>query len=547
MNFFSKTTRLIHISYILLKHGLDEIVLAMHLFRPLRFLVYLSPARWAGTHSKPRGVRIREALEELGPIFVKFGQVLSTRFDILPEDIVQELILLQDQVPPFPGSYAKQTIETALGSPLSEIFQEFEMIPLASASIAQVHAATLLNGQAVVVKVLRPNVHVMISKDIELLRDIARLANRYWKAIRRFKPREIVFEFEKALFNELDLNREAANASQLRRNFKDSKLLYIPEIYWPYTKNNILVMERIYGISISNLEHLKQQGFDLTILAKQMLEVFFTQVFRDSFFHADMHPGNILVETLDPKNPTLIAVDFGIVGSLNPADQRYLAENILAFINRDYRRVAELHIESGWVPPFTRLDEFESAIRAVSEPVFERPLKDISFGELLFRLFQTAERYQVNIQPQLILLQKTLLNIEGLSRRLAPDIDLWHTIKPFLEEWLHNQMGFSAFVRKVKTRSPYWLEKLPELPQLVYDALQQLAHLKTPSQTAYGHKHPSAHTHTSGGGYSDFSMSLPPLQPQGHALTKKSSSIKYIFIGILLGVGLSYLWTIFRK
>lgn len=547
MKIFSKTTRLIHISYILLKHGLDELVFAMHLFRPLKFLMYLSPARWAGVHLKPRGVRIREALEELGPIFVKFGQVLSTRFDILPEDIAKELVLLQDQVSPFPGKIAEQMIENALGCPLSDVFQSFEIIPLASASIAQVHAATLLDGQAVVVKVLRPNVETLIRNDITLLRDIARLANRYWKAIRRFKPKEIVLEFEKSLFNELDLNREAANASQLRRNFKASKLLYIPQVYWPYTKKHIMVMERIYGISVSNTEHLKQLGFDLNQVAKQILEIFFTQVFRDSFFHADMHPGNILIETLDPKNPTIITVDFGIMGSLNPEDQRYLAENFLAFINRDYRRVAELHIKSGWVPSFTRLDEFEAAIRAVSEPVFERPLQDISFGDLLFRLFQTAARYQVNIQPQLILLQKTLLNIEGLSRRLAPDIDLWHTIKPFLEDWLKNQMGFSAFVRKVKQASPYWLEKLPELPQLVCDALESLSHSAAGCSDHFAHK-----SQSSSGAYKvnpndySFETSLPPLYPAG-VTVKKSSSIGYIFIGILLGVGLSYLGYFFLK
>jgi len=516
MKVFSHLFRLLNISYILLKHGLDEIVLAMHLFRPLRFLIFLSPARWSGRHQKPRGIRIREALEELGPIFVKFGQMLSTRFDILPEDIAIELVRLQDQVPPFSGDAAKNMIENALQTQLSEVFQNFDTTPLASASIAQVHAATLLNGKPVVVKVLRPNIYKIIQRDLELMRMIGRLAQRYWKAARRFKPKDIVAEFEKTLIDELDLTREAANASQLRRNFIDSSMLYVPEIHWPLTKNNILVMERIYGIPISNIEQLKQQGFNLDQLAKRNIEIFFTQVFRDCFFHADMHPGNILVTEGNLKNPKYIAVDFGIMGSLSREDQRYLAENLLAFLTRDYRKVAELHIESGWVPKTTRIDEFESAIRTVCEPIFERPLREISFGDLLFRLFQMAARYHINIQPQLILLQKTLINIEGVSRRLSPDIDLWGIAKPFLEDWMKSQVGFDSLIRKVKAYSPYWIEKLPELPQLIYAALKQISHSR-----------------------SDYILSNHPSTFYAqHPINACRTSKKDIIIGILLGISL---------
>lgn len=526
MNVFSRSGRLLNISYILLKHGLDEIVLALHLFRPLRFLVYFSPGKWVGCHQKPRGVRIREALEELGPIFVKFGQLLSTRFDILPEDIVKELIRLQDQVLPFPGDIAIQTIERALDCPLSTVFQQFEVIPLASASIAQVHAATLLDGHSVVVKVLRPDVEKMIQRDLDLLRTIAKLSQRYWKAARKFKPREIVAEFEKSLIDELDLTREAANASQLRRNFINSPLLYIPKIHWLYTKNNILVMERVYGIPISNIEQLKKHGFNLNQLATQGIEIFFTQVFRDCFFHADMHPGNIMIALDNPKSPKYIEVDFGIMGSLGPEDQRYLAANFLAFLSRDYRRVAELHIESGWVPANTRLDEFEAAIRTVCEPIFERPLQEVSFGDLLFRLFQMASRYQVNIQPQLILLQKTLVTIEGISRQLSPNIDLWGSAKPFLEDWMKNQVGFPSLLRKIKTNVPFWIEKFPEFHHLVYTALTQMAHKRPADRIPTPDSHVSLYTN---------SHSYP------------QSSAKDICIGVLLGISLCLLGIVARN
>ena len=483
MNTVTNSLRLLHISYILLKHGLDEIVLQTHLFTPLRFLIALCPIRWLKRSQKPRGARVREALEELGPIFVKLGQMLSTRFDILPEDIAKELVRLQDKVPAFPGTIAQKIIEDTLGAPISAIVQNFELTPLASASIAQVHSATLLDGREIVIKVLRPNIHKKIKRDIILLKKLAGLTHRYWKAVRRFKPKEIIAEFEKTLLDELDLMREAANASQLKRNFVHSTTLYVPTIYWPLTRHNILVMERVHGICLSDLEMLKHQGFDLKELSARLIEIFFTQVFRDCFFHADMHPGNILVAEDDPKNPKCIAVDFGIMGSLSPDDQHYLAENFLAFLKRDYRRVALLHVESGWVPPTTRIDDFEASIRAVCEPILERALKEISFGELLFRLFQTAIRYHVNIQPQLILLQKTLFNIEGLSRQLNPEIDLFTTAKPFLEAWVKNQVGVPAFIRKIKTYGPSWLEKLPDLPNLLHTALTRLAHTHHPYDT----------------------------------------------------------------
>jgi ubiquinone biosynthesis protein len=412
-------------------------VLATHLFRPVRFLLYLAPWNWFRRYPDPPGVRIRRALEDLGPIFVKFGQILSTRKDLLPDDIASELTRLQDRVPPFPGALARQVVERAYGCPLEQVFQRFEETPLASASIAQVHTATLMDGTDVVVKVVRPGIEKVIRRDVSLLLYIAELAERYWREGRRLRPCEVVAEFQKTLYDELDLLREAANASQLRRNFSTSMLLYVPEVYWPHCQRNVMVMERIYGTPIGNIEELRRQGVDFKQLAERGVEIFFTQVFRDNFFHADMHPGNIFVGA----DHRYIAVDFGIMGTLSPVDQHYLAENFLAFFHRDYRRVAELHVESEWVPAGTRVDEFEAAIRTVCEPIFERPLKDISFGHLLLRLFQTARRFNMEVQPQLVLLQKTLLNIEGLGRQLYPELDLWQTAKPFLERWMSEQVG----------------------------------------------------------------------------------------------------------
>lgn len=472
MKFLTRFSRFLQINYICLKYRLDEVATSRS---PIRFWLPFSSRLFSSQTSLPRGKRIRLALEELGPIFVKFGQQLSTREDILPKDIIQELVLLQDKVPPFCSKLAKKMIEQALSAPLSQYFDEFDETPIASASIAQIHAATLKGGREVVIKVLRPHIHAKIHQDIELLKSIAQLTHRYWKRARPFKPKEIVAEFEKTLYDELDLMREAANASQLRRNFSHSPKLYIPEIYWPLTQKNILVMERIEGIPIYHKEALIQNGFNLAQLATLSVELFFTQVFRDCFFHADMHPGNIFVAQKKTQHPQFIMVDFGIMGSLSSRDQRYLAENFLAFFKRDYQRVAELHLESGWIPSHVRVDEFEASIRRVCEPMFERPLKDISFGNLLLSLFQTASRFQINIQPQLILLQKTLVNVEGLARNLYPELDLWQTAQPMLEKWMKSQMGMKAFIRKVKSQSPYWLEKLPDIPQLLLMALSNAA------------------------------------------------------------------------
>ncbi|MES2141844.1 MAG: ubiquinone biosynthesis regulatory protein kinase UbiB [Pseudomonadota bacterium] len=473
MKSINRFVRLIQISFTLFRYGLDELVLSLHLFRPLRFFIYFNPYR-ISNRKRSAGERIRLALEELGPIFVKFGQALSTRRDFIPEEIADELAKLQDRVPSFSGEQARAIIEAACGKPIAEIFAEFDTTPLASASVAQVHAARLMTGQSVVAKVLRPGINKRIIKDVDLLYAIADLATRYWKEAKRLRPREVVAEFEACLKDELDLLREAASASQLRRNFSHSDLLYIPEVYWQYTHPNVLVMERIYGISISDISALKKQGINLKKLAERGVEIFFTQVFRDCFFHADMHPGNIFVSPEKKDNPQYLGVDFGIMGSLSPDDQRYLAENLVAFFKRDYRRVAQLHVESGWVAPNTRINEFEAAVRTVCEPIFERPLKEISFGQLLLRLFQTARRFDMEVQPQLVLLQKTLFNIEGLGRQLYPDLDLWNTAKPFLEHWLKKQLGPRAFLRKVREYLPYWAEKLPEMPDLVYQTLLDL-------------------------------------------------------------------------
>ncbi len=468
----SQALRLVHISWVLLRHGLDEVILATHLFRPIGFLIYLSPLYWLRRHSLPSyEVRVRRALEDLGPIFIKFGQILSTRRDLLPFDLAEELAKLQDRVPPFPGSQARILVERSFGGPIGNVFAVFDETPLASASVAQVHAARLLNGKEVVVKVLRPGVEKIIRRDVGLLYIIAGLANRYWKDGRRLRPLDIIRDYEKTIFDELDLIREAANASQLRRNWEGSPLLYVPEVYWDHTRRNVMVMERIYGTPVGDIQSLKQQGISMRQLGEQGVEIFFTQVFRDNFFHADMHPGNIFVE----PGGRYIAVDFGIVGSLTAQDQRYLAENLLAFFNRDYHRVAELHVESEWVPAGTRIDEFESAIRAVCEPIFNRPLAEISFGHFLLHLFQTARRFNMEVQPQLVLLQKTLLYIEGLGRQLYPQLDLWTTAKPFLERWMQEQMGPRAFVAKMRKNLPRMAEQSPDLPLLIYKTLHDAA------------------------------------------------------------------------
>lgn len=473
MKIVSRLFRLLRINFVLMRYNIDEIVLGTHWFYPLRFFVFLNPYYWTLRNKLTRGERIRLAIEELGPIFIKAGQIISTRRDFLPDDIALELEKLQDRVPPFSGEKAKTIIEQALHTSIETIFAEFDKNALASASIAQVHAATLLNGDAVVIKVLRPNIKKMIDRDIDILMTLAKIAERYWYPVRHLKPQQLVSEVAQTLYDELDLSREGANASQLRRNFANSDVLYIPKIYWQYSQADILVIERIYGIPIYDLNRLKDAGINLKKCAERCIEIFFTQVFRDRFFHADLHPGNIFISEQNPENPRYITVDFGIVGSLSTSDQRYLAENMIAFFKRDYQRVAELHIASGWIPPDTRIDQFEGAIRAVSEPIFEQDVRDISFGKLLLRLFQVARRFKINIQPQLVLLQKTLLNIEGLSRHLAPDLDLWTTAAPQIEKWLKKQVGFKSFFGKIRRNLPLWSQQLPEMPSLIYEVLKE--------------------------------------------------------------------------
>jgi ubiquinone biosynthesis protein len=465
--------RLLEIQRVLLKHGLDDYVRATHLYRPLRFIFFLSPGIWFERRREAsRGERLRLALEELGPIFVKFGQAVSTRRDLLPTDLADELAKLQDRVPPFPGSEARRLIEQSYGRSVTEVFAQFDETPLAAASIAQVHAARLPGGEEVVVKVLRPGMRAMIERDLEVLHALADLAQRYWAEGRRLRPREIVTEYQKTILDELDLMREAANASQLKRNFAGSELLYVPEIYWDHCRTDVMVMERIHGVPISDLASLKAAGTDIARLAENGVRIFFTQVFRHNFFHADMHPGNIFVLIDDPQRPRYAAVDFGIVGTLDPRDQHYLAENFLAVFDRDYRRVAQLHLESGWVPAEARVDEMESAVRTVCEPIFDRPLKDISFGRILLRLFEISRRFNVQIQPQLILLQKTLLNVEGLGRDLYPDLDIWSTASPILREWMRERTSVRALVRSLRTQAPELMTAARELPLLLQRLLR---------------------------------------------------------------------------
>ncbi len=465
--------RLIVIQRILVRYGLDELIRATHLLRPMRFVFYLMPGRM--TTEEPLGVRIRLALQELGPIFVKFGQAISTRRDLLPLDVADELAKLQDQVPPFSSDVALDIVSRAYGKPATEVFETFDEQPLAAASIAQVHAATLQGGTEVVVKMLRPGMREVIERDLEVLYLMAGLANRYWREGRRLRPVEVVAEYEKTIIDELDLMRESANAAQLKRNFEGSDLLHVPEIYWDYCRSNVMVMERIHGIPISNMRALRAARTNIKRLAENGVEIFFTQVFRHNFFHADMHPGNIFVQVTDPENPRYAAVDFGIVGTLNPIDQRYLAENFLAFFDRDYQRVARLHIDSGWVPADTRVDELESAVRTVCEPIFNKPLSEISFAQVLMRLFETARRFDMEVQPQLILLQKTLLNIEGLGRELYPELDLWETAYPIMRQWMTDRIGGRAMLEDIRGQLPELRDTLRELPHLLRSIAEQSA------------------------------------------------------------------------
>lgn len=478
--------RLVQIQRVLVKHGLDDFVQATHLYRPLRFLFFLSPWMWLGRSRRaPRGERLRLALQELGPIFVKFGQAVSTRRDLLPPDIADELAKLQDRVPPFPAALARAAVERTLGRPVEQIFAHFEDEPLAAASIAQVHAARLENGREVVVKIVRPGMRARIERDLEVLFTLATLAQRYWREARRLRPVELVSEYEKTILDELDLMREAANATQLKRNFASSDLLYVPEVFWDFCSTEVMVMERIHGIPISDMARLRALGTNFERLAENGVRIFFTQVFRHNFFHADMHPGNIFVLADDPQRPRYAAIDFGIMGTLDPRDQHYLAENFLAVFERDYRRVAVLHVESGWVPPQTRIDEMESAIRTVCEPIFDRPLSDISFGHLLLRLFEISRRFNMQIQPQLMLLQKTLFNVEGLGRELYPQLDIWTTATPILREWMRERVSVRRLLKHLWRQLPDVVESLQSLPALLKESVRRVHEPEThPEVTA---------------------------------------------------------------
>jgi ubiquinone biosynthesis protein len=464
--------RVISIQRVLVKYGLDDVITATHLLRPLRFFFYLLPRRRSS--DAPLGERIRLALVELGPIFVKFGQAISTRRDLLPPDIADELAKLQDKVPPFPAEQAKEILNDAYGEPVENVFKRFDFEPLAAASIAQVHTAQLQNGQEVILKVLRPGVLEQIERDLEVLQMIARLADRYWEHGKRLRPLEVVAEYERTIIDELDLMREAANTAQLKRNFQGSDMLYVPDVYWDYCRPEVLCQERIYGTPISDMETLEAAGTNIQLLAENGVEIFFTQVFRHNFFHADMHPGNIFVISTDPEKPKYAAVDFGIVGTLNPTDQRYLAENFLAFFDRDYYRIAKLHIDSGWVPEGTRVDQLEAAVRTVCEPIFNKPLSEISFAQVLMRLFRVAQRFNVEIQPQMILLHKTLFNIEGLGRQLYPQLDLWKTAHPVLKRWMSEQVGGRAMIHDLRQNLPQLRDALRELPGVVQHLAEQI-------------------------------------------------------------------------
>lgn len=471
--------RLYVIAKTVLQHGLDDLI-------PKRFMPWYGPVLrhalfWLSNKypEKSEGERLRLALQSLGPVFVKFGQMLSTRRDLLSQEIADELALLQDRVAPFGSQEAQILIEKALGiSDLAQVFSEFELTPLASASIAQVHSATLKeDNQQVVVKVIRPNISKTINADLLLMHTLAQALQKWLPDGKRLRPVEVVQDYRKTIIDELDLSYEASNGKQFRHNFEGSDSLFVPHIYENYCRKNVLVMDRIYGIPVSDVARLQANGTNLKRLAEKGVEIFFTQVFRDSFFHADMHPGNIFVSPETPDNPKYIAIDYGIVGTLNKDDKRYLAENFVAFFNRDYRKVAELHVASGWVPADTSVDEFETAIRAVCEPIFHKPLEEISFGNVLLQLFNTARRFNMVVQPQLVLLQKTLLYVEGLGRQLYPKLDLWETAKPFLENWMQEQMGVKALLKKLQSNLPYWSEKAPELPDLLFDGMRQLRQL----------------------------------------------------------------------
>lgn len=475
--------RLLHIYRTAVRFRLDELLRHNERARLFRFFLKLPVTRRIPDEAS-RGKRLRLALESLGPIFIKFGQLLSTRRDLMPGDIADELAMLQDQVPPFEGEVATRLVEKALGAPVGEVFASFSTRPLASASVAQVHAATLHSGEAVVVKVIRPGIGRVISDDISLLRTIATFVHQRVKGARRLRLPEVVRDYEHVIFDELNLMLEAANTSQLGRNFEGSDKLYVPTIYWDYCRENVMVAERIEGIPVNRIDELRAAGINLKKLAETGVEIFFTQVFEHSFFHADMHPGNIFVRRDHQEQPQYIALDCAIIGTLSASDQQYLARNLLAIFKRDYRRVAELHVESGWVPPDTPINAFESTMRALCEPIFQKPLSEISFGMLLLQLFQTASRFDMEVQPSLVLLQKTLLNVEGLGKQLYPDLDLWQTALPFLEDWQNRRVSPLRNLRIIGERLPEWIEKMPDFPDLVFESLEErrLHHIRMKEQ-----------------------------------------------------------------
>ena len=471
----SNFLRLLAIQRVLISHGLDEIIFATHLLRPVRFLFYILPWNWFSKNKQKRAVRMRLMLDELGPIYVKLGQILSTRRDLIPEDIADEFAKLQDNVAPFPGEIARKIIEDAYGCNISDVFLKFNEVPLASASVAQVHSATLKDGRDFIIKVIRPGIEKLIRKDLDLLQSLAEKAERYNKNAKSLKFTGVVKEFEKTIFNELDLQREASNASQLYRNFRDERRYHVPRIDWELTRRNVLAIERVEGISIRDINALKVASIDLKCLAEFVVEIFFTQVFRDNFFHADMHPGNIfIVPGKEKELPIIKVIDFGIMCSLTEYDQHYLADNLVAFLNRDYNRVAVLHIKSGWVPSETRIDELEGAIRTVCEPLLDRPIHEISLGELLQRLFQIARSFDVEILPQLVLLQKTIINIEGIVRQLHPHLDLWETARPEMERWMSERMGVKGLIKGTILNLPRIIERLPELPNRAIDLIDKI-------------------------------------------------------------------------
>ena len=462
---------------VMIRYRLDVPLLAYDLPVSVRLLFWCMPWRLLVPVRGSVAQRIRLALIDLGPVFVKFGQLLSTRRDMLDDELAEQLATLLDNVPAFDGKLSKQLIEQGLKQKVEQAFAEFDEQPLASASVAQVHSARLASGESVVVKVIRPGIERIIVRDLRLMRLVAKLINAGVPNLRRLRLQDVIDEYEKTIFDELDLQREAGNASQLKRNFDNSNLLYIPKIHWHLSNRKVLVQERIHGVPVNDIEAIDKAGINREELAKRGVEIFFTQVFRDSFFHADMHPGNIFVNPALPNDPQYMAVDFGIVGSLTAEDQAYLARILLAFFNRDYRQIAQLHVDCGWLPADTKVHEFEGAIRGVSEPIFARPLAEISFAEVLLGLFHTARRFNMQVQPQLVLLQKTMLNIEGLGRQLYPDLDLWNTAKPYLENWMKERMAPPGVFKNIKQHLPEWLEQSPEVPRLLFDAMTQIKHL----------------------------------------------------------------------